>query len=98
MSHFLISEIHLLVKQDRFSQTCQDLWYVHRNDLSNHLWKADLGVERLGLDKKVKCELMEFLYRLKEKKNANKRHHLKRIYYKQCFDNDSGNMTHQNIS
>lgn len=64
MSHFLINKkILLLVKQDRFSQTCQDLWYVDGDDLSDHLRKADLRVERLSLDKKVECKLVELLYR-----------------------------------
>lgn len=86
MSHFLINKkILLLVKQDRFSQTCQDLWYVDGDDLSDHLRKADLRVERLSLDKKVECKLVELLYRLKQKNKC----HVLEIHYKQCFDNDS---------
>lgn len=51
------------MKQDWFGQTCQDLWYVYRDYFSDHLWEADLRVERLSLDKQVKCKLMELLYR-----------------------------------
>lgn len=77
------------MKQDWFSQTCQDLWYMYRDYFSNHLWKADLRRERLSLDKKVKCKLMELLHRLKQKKHTNKQDHLNKTYYKQCFDNDT---------
>lgn len=61
--HFSLS----LVKQDWFGQTCQDLWYVHWDNFSNHFGEADLGGEWLSLDKKVKCKLMELLHRLERK-------------------------------
>lgn len=54
----------LLMKQDRFCQTCQDLWYVDRDYFSNHLWEADLGGQRLSLNKEVECKLMELFHRL----------------------------------
>lgn len=71
MSHFLIffkKNLLLLMKQDWFSQTCQDLWYMYWDYFSNHLWKADLGVKWLSLDKKVKGKLMELLYGLKQRR------------------------------
>lgn len=67
MSHLFIYEVPLLMKQDRFCQTCQDLWYMDGDDFSDHLWEADLGGQRLGLNKQVECKLMELLHRLKEK-------------------------------
>lgn len=76
MSHSYIEKKNLLlVKQDWFSQTCQDLWYMYWDYFSNHLRKADLGRQRLSLDKKVKCKLMELLYSLKQKKHTNKQRH-----------------------
>ena len=69
-SHFfLCKKISLLVKQDGLCQTCQDPWYVNWYYFSDHLWKADLGGEWLSLDEKVKCKLMELLYRLKPREN-----------------------------
>lgn len=62
-------KIHLLVKQDRFSQTCQHLWYMDWDYFSNHLWEADLRGERLSLDEQVECKLVELLYRLEQKKH-----------------------------
>jgi len=38
-----IEERILLVEQDGFGQARQQLWYVHRNYLGNHLGEADLG-------------------------------------------------------
>lgn len=64
MSHSFSDEAPLLMKQDRFCQTCQDLWYVDRNYFSNHLWEADLGGQRLSLNKQVERKLMELLHRL----------------------------------
>lgn len=75
MSHFLIFFLPLLVKQDWFSQTCQDLWYMYRDYFSNHFWKADLRGEWLSLDKKVKCKLVELLHGLKYTKKKKLFHH-----------------------
>lgn len=55
------------MKQNRFRQTCQDLWYMDGDYFSDHLWEADLGGQRLSLNKQVKCKLMELLHRLEEK-------------------------------
>lgn len=70
----------LLVEQDGFGQTCEDLWNMHRNDLPDHLRKADLGVKRLSLNKQVKGKLMELLYGLKERKARNWLCHVNEIY------------------
>lgn len=64
MSHWFIYEAPLLMKQDWFCQTCQDLWYVDRDYFSNHLREADLGGQRLSLNKEVECKLMELFHRL----------------------------------
>lgn len=73
----------LLVKQDWFGQACQDLWYVHWDNFSDHFREADLGGEWLSLDKKVKCKLMELLHRLQQKRHTQaQRHVLNKSYYK----------------
>lgn len=73
MSHLFIYEVPLLMKQDRFCQTCQDLWYVDGDYFSDHLWEADLGGQRLSLNKQVECKLMELLHRLEEKQQRTGR-------------------------
>lgn len=86
----------LLVKQDRFGQTCQDLWYVHWDNFSDHFREADLGGEWLSLDKKVKCKLMELLHRLQQKRHTQaQRQVLNKSYFKLCFGSDAWDVTHE---
>lgn len=73
MSHLFIYEVLLLMKQDWFCQTCQDLWYMDGDYFSDHLWEADLGGQRLSLHKQVECKLMELLHRLEEKQERTRR-------------------------
>ena len=52
------------MEQDGLGQARQQLWYVHRDDLRNHLGEVDLGGQRLGLDVEVEGELMELSHHL----------------------------------
>lgn len=81
----------LLVKQNWLCQTCQDLWNMDWDDFSNHLRKADLGVEGLSLDEKVKRKLMELFYDLEQKRRQKKgESHFKK--YETCINYDSGRL------
>ena len=62
------------MEQDGLGQACQQLWYVHRDDLRNHLREADLGGQRLGLDVEVEGELMELPHHLEQGEQRENMH------------------------
>lgn len=48
------------MKEDWLNHACEHLGHVNADDLRDHLWIADSGGQRLGLDKQIKCKLLEF--------------------------------------